>query len=1245
MHFKFFFFILPSSSAGAKSTKSKSKTTGNRNSSGNSKTSSNNQQSNNSNCDYSSCNGSSSDKNSNNRENVNQDDNNNPQDVLSDPDEVLDLGDLDLSRLRLSKKDLETLSSITPTLSKKVQDQLMAQLPPTQAKKLSRTLSMLNNNSEDITNEAKVYRRTHSNATYDRNANANDPRSDRDSITPTNDIPPPVSYTQPVYRRSMSRGRYETLDTTTPSRETRASSIARDIISPPSDYANKSFKYPTYATTGGSSKNYGKYSPYSSESSSYEYERSRGTEFEKSISPPTYYETRRNSCLSPTKEFYGRPPSGCFSPPPISADNTLRRRSSQRRISRFLRPDFYDTPKEESAFVREKNEREKETQRVLREIRERSRDRGLDSRERETTPKLEEKSSTNEKEHLRHLLNSVDSNIENLENQIRRRRSVSREACPLFEAGDNNPIKLTDRILDDLHNYTMLHKQKMKEKSEERNCEHRESSSREPSAQKQIASMDDETVTKVIRKSKSKQHSVPVEELPHTEILQIIEDSDKNKLKKESKLVRPKSYPSKEQQQQQIKVKKQKSSDEILDHKSVDPCLTMNGHTKKDLIAHEHITTVSLPRPKSFSSKMTPPKEIAKQASVAKLEDVSVTQKIVVKKKVKKESIETDSSTSLLTSEIVKPVKKVRVVKKSSKTDSSSKSTSEDKSLASEREATPVTTMPSSKLAMTLKEPDFKEKSPEKKATKGFLTSIQQKFEKFRENTKASRVAKKTGSKVETPSSVQPDLVNISKEEIRTSKSSSNMSNGKEVKMTKAECKSKIDSMIRNLREQSVPRECGTLTESGLIKRAVSVEEMPETFNKASVNRVLGLFKKIEKEKEVRGPKATKSTGYISSMGQTSKDRPKSSTFVSKIKKPSSSSNSESLVETSTDSSNVINNGKVPIKYTCPDCEHEAATNASIAKRYDSEVMTPEEKERKANNRKGLVLDFTKIKPVSNHQPVKGYQVNDSKILQTPSYENIANFSSDNLRSPGNSSNNFLSPTDEQDTCYDDWSSTCSDDVSSHPIISSSPSLSRLSRFSHYIGSTSFPNDDPNPENVLDRIRRRSFFPRFNEKKPRRVSTIVGPGARDYYRERETTVTPRGTSKTRTQPEYTKSHTTNLLPEYRSNRYSTIDTRSPRKYYEPELNNGGAKVRNSTATPFTGTTGNTFATPLYNNSQKNRISYSNGILPGTVSSAFDSYATLGRKLRPYEHRTVSLLDSSLSRRETEMGLERDDVLR
>lgn len=38
-------------------------------------------------------------------------------------------------------------------------------------------------------------------------------------------------------------------------------------------------------------------------------------------------------------------------------------------------------------------------------------------------------------------------------------------------------------------------------------------------------------------------------------------------------------------------------------------------------------------------------------------------------------------------------------------------------------------------------------------------------------------------------------------------------------------------------------------------------------------------------------------------------------------------------------------------------------------------------------------------------------------------------------------------------------------------------------------------------ESVIDRIKRRSFYCRFNEKKPKRTSSIVGPAGRDYYRD------------------------------------------------------------------------------------------------------------------------------------------------
>lgn len=46
------------------------------------------------------------------------------------------------------------------------------------------------------------------------------------------------------------------------------------------------------------------------------------------------------------------------------------------------------------------------------------------------------------------------------------------------------------------------------------------------------------------------------------------------------------------------------------------------------------------------------------------------------------------------------------------------------------------------------------------------------------------------------------------------------------------------------------------------------------------------------------------------------------------------------------------------------------------------------------------------------------------------------------------------------------------------------------------------PSTPSDSESVIDRIKRRSYYCRFNEKKPKRTSSIVGTNAqRDYYRE------------------------------------------------------------------------------------------------------------------------------------------------
>lgn len=234
--------------------------------------------------------------------------------------EKLDLADLDLSQLRLSKRDLKTLSSITPELPKHCQEQLLAQLPPTQARKLYRTLSM------QTTNAPHVYKRSIS--------SGND-SADKKQFEDTLESPTAFDRNS-ILRRSLSRGRelskkrHESSNVVT-----RPNSIARCL------YAGE----------------------------------------RNSLNPcdqlTSQYRLNDYSACIPN-EHYSRLQS-----PINNGDNMetpVHKQSPQRRTSRFLRPDFYGNSSNIALplinvikFSPDKCERERETQEVLKKIRERGR--------------------------------------------------------------------------------------------------------------------------------------------------------------------------------------------------------------------------------------------------------------------------------------------------------------------------------------------------------------------------------------------------------------------------------------------------------------------------------------------------------------------------------------------------------------------------------------------------------------------------------------------------------------------------------------------------------------------------------------------------------------------------------------------------------------------------------------------------------------------------------------------------------
>lgn len=324
--------------------------------------------------------------------------------LLSDDKAAVDdlnLSDLDLKKLKLSDEDALALSYLTPGLSKRIQQQLLAQLAPSEARKLSRTLSMRNRSEEN---------------------------------TPTCDS------RNSVDRLSSTLPRRFSVETSTPKLKEPKSflpvkSRIREEYSPDVDSKNNNYVPDSYrrsSVTRSVSLREPKVeykssrSPESSERSDYSYglgDSATKRYTSDSLSPTRYsrYSPESSSLtkyLSPSK-YLDSPRS--YTPSILEterAKSEIRQPTTGKRVSRFLRPDFFETPKEENVFLKEKKEREMETQKVLKEIRDkriknrinmrRERSRSRDGRNTEQ-PDLETDA----------ILKNVSDNIKNLESSVK----------------------------------------------------------------------------------------------------------------------------------------------------------------------------------------------------------------------------------------------------------------------------------------------------------------------------------------------------------------------------------------------------------------------------------------------------------------------------------------------------------------------------------------------------------------------------------------------------------------------------------------------------------------------------------------------------------------------------------------------------------------------------------------------------------------------------------------------------------
>lgn len=932
----------------------------------------------------------------------------------------LDLADLDLSQLRLSKKDLETLSLLTPELPKHLQDQLLAQLPPEQARKLSRTLSM---------------------------------QSPSKSVAPH------------IYKRSLSGSR----DIATVN-ENAMNSLPIDRRNGELDEQLKLITNPVTRTTTPSKSDVSHLPELSGSDRNSIMRRSlsRGRCTSRNVEPTNRFSYSGDIKSSdsdfglPVSLRNSRPPprGGCLSPPPTdSTESPARRRSLQKRISRFLRPDFYDaqpSSMEDNYFVRAKNERERETQTVLREIRERSRDRMRDR----SHDRIYQRESSVDTAYLNpdnncHDYDSKLADIRSLANREKRKNSIPNIRTP---DADTIPKGSYARNVDF---YQTPHEKQMPKIEDHKNHiiadviktndnsailnnsadvvnQNEKKSSpvnmKTGQTDQSSESTSDLTVKKVKVKVKSDKSEAKPKKLKaivtsvviDTPILsnvnniemvtQLTSEIDSVTLPlKVSKLARPKSYSSKEMScdrsdSNQSAATQQTEAED--DHMKKAPINKSIKNTTSNEIPITGIKNTA--RTSAAISSLTSTRNsitgVVEKLIEKGAERLSPSKGATAKAKI-------DSHTLDNPMPLVK--KKVKIVKKKVKEDAS------------------TNTIQKSELP-TKTNTEIKEKSPEKKTKGGFLYSIGQKFERIRENSrnkekKTQRSGDKTASKIEQNSLPKTFVeiqstptITLSEDDLSTnshpamssvasaeaplqtnelSAGSSTPSASASATVKSDQRKAKIDSMIRNLRERSLTHSIvaetrensAPPTESGLIKRAVSVEDLSKgitNFNRCNVNKVLCMFKSIEND---RMQKKHDNIEHIHTNTNDNKERPRSGGFISKLKKgrpyytgaksdtivtladkfasqmlidkvdqqlaansripkptavPSSNNNAchECVhLQTTTNDSDIVDKWQEPI---ISSMDHSTSDNATLRS------LSSNDRERIRNNRKALVLDL-----------------------------------------------------------------------------------------------------------------------------------------------------------------------------------------------------------------------------------------------------------------------------------------------
>ncbi|CAK1553499.1 unnamed protein product [Leptosia nina] len=951
----------------------------------------------------------------------------------------LDLSDLDLSSIQFSEQEMRALSGLTPALSRRLQQQLLEHLPPHAARTLRRTLSLTNPQSA-----ARVCHRTQSanDALETENKLNTEEPTQRDSVREEST---PETYSETIEKTKpeidndipqASASQFCTLP-----RLRRRSSATRDITSPSSPLADlDSMKMGSASRELSTSRSGTSNTPERPLLSKYLSDRTASLD-------ETYSSDAGSLLTEPSYiAAYGSPNYGS------SSNQGFRRHSlrlsgdqPKKRISRFLRSDFFESSPDENIYAKHKKEKELETQKILKEIREK-RNRIVDISAKHASDTNEGQTNLEEDASVRKCLSPTSVLLIG--------KDRSRSTTPFFPSLDNIKENTSDSPFSLSNRNT--------KKALDENLTIKESKIVRPKSYpaKNINTYEDSNKEVISDKLKNK-------------------ESDTNKqFQRESKLLRPKSYPHSTNSTDKTYTSRSANKDECQISTQSEMNSPPSPETKTDV---EVSFNIKLPKKPNVvlltnsdvqengnhthntdDSKMTT-ETTGSSLVLKKYKVLNSSEKEVTQKKEPNQHSKNDLDNNVLrksdTNDMKNNIPSNNGIKSDDKKLKNGEAEQKEKKIVKKKVIKKVSTKSKTDLGSSQDASNSKSLLDKKKVAKKTKEKSPEDDCKIANVVKKRSVLQSIGQKLE---------------KLTSSKSSSpEKATNNHLGNEKLKQSSKLN---RTQREHSVPVD--PPTESNLIKRAVTVtdvaalENQTTVQNKTTVSKVLGLFKKFEpKDKTVKSnpdkqqsdnleknAKENQNYDYENDLdlGETKPRRPSSLLLNGLSRKNKyNKSNSDSV-------SVALDNHEKPLK--------------------SDEVK---------NTRNSLRLDFSKLPRVKKIVPSN--PVIEPQIIDTSMDRDFKKQESNGVRTDG-SAKLELSDTISRSRSRSRSIYSNSDVKSDHS--GESRDKNPLSPSSLY--PIRHESTTPEKEDVGDRIRRKSFYSRFNEKKQRRKSSLVGPGATEY---------------------------------------------------------------------------------------------------------------------------------------------------